>query len=283
MTTVLSPPPSTVEAGAPYVLGRSAPEYERLRRQARQLEPLTARLLNRVGLIDGMRCLDVGSGPGEVMRLMAERVGDAGSVTGIDLDGALGRDALARLHAAGHRNCRFLEGDILTTPRPAGPGFDLVYARLVLIHAERPLDLLARMWEWTAPGGVLVVQDYDLDAIASDPPHAVLEEFRRVALAVFRHAGRPVNAGSRLRRQFTAAGLGAPDGTAVEGLLEPLSVARSMIEAVYRSVLPLALEWAVTNAAEADELLADLASAPADITVRYPLLVGAYRRKEAVS
>ena len=43
-----------------------------------------------------MSCLDVGSGPGSVMRLMADRVGpNRARVTGIEIDSSLGRQALA--------------------------------------------------------------------------------------------------------------------------------------------------------------------------------------------
>jgi ubiquinone/menaquinone biosynthesis C-methylase UbiE len=73
-----------------YVLPRTSDEYERLREQARMWEPQTAALLDHVGLAAGARCLDVGCGPGETMRLMAEHVGPEGHVTGIDVDGAVG-------------------------------------------------------------------------------------------------------------------------------------------------------------------------------------------------
>jgi cyclopropane fatty-acyl-phospholipid synthase-like methyltransferase len=53
----------------------------------------TAHVLAAVGLGAGMSCLDVGSGPGPVMRLMADRVGPEGTVTGIEIDGALGAEA----------------------------------------------------------------------------------------------------------------------------------------------------------------------------------------------
>jgi ubiquinone/menaquinone biosynthesis C-methylase UbiE len=95
-----------------YVLGRSAEEYGRLRRQSRMWEPETARLLARVGLGQGARCLDAGCGPGETMRLMAERVGPAGSITGIDVDEPLGEEAIGALHAAGHRQCTFEPADL---------------------------------------------------------------------------------------------------------------------------------------------------------------------------
>lgn len=82
-----------------YVLGRTSEEYQRLRWRARLWEQVTAQVLGRVGIGPGMRCLDAGCGPGEVMRLMAGRVGASGCVTGLDNDGRLGREALEVLRA----------------------------------------------------------------------------------------------------------------------------------------------------------------------------------------
>ena len=78
-----------------YVHTRDAKEYQRLRDQAPMWQGATAEVLAAVGLSPGMSCLDVGSGPGAVMRLMADRVGPQGRVTGIEIDGALGAQALA--------------------------------------------------------------------------------------------------------------------------------------------------------------------------------------------
>ena len=68
-----------------YVLGHSTDEYERLRRQAQTLAPVTRRLFHAIGLQPGWRCLDLGCGPGETMRLMGEFVGPSGEVTGLAL------------------------------------------------------------------------------------------------------------------------------------------------------------------------------------------------------
>jgi trans-aconitate methyltransferase len=89
---------TTQRPRAAYALGHTPQEYERLRVQARVWEAATGRLLDQVGLGPGATCLDAGCGPGETMRLMAERVGPAGRVLGIDADPVLGAMTLATLH-----------------------------------------------------------------------------------------------------------------------------------------------------------------------------------------
>ena len=84
-----------------HVHTRDATEYERLREQALLWQSATEQILDRIGLKAGMSCLDVGSGPGSAMRLMADRVGPSGRVIGIEIDGALGARALADLRAQG--------------------------------------------------------------------------------------------------------------------------------------------------------------------------------------
>ena len=58
-----------------YIHTRDADEYQRLRDQALMWQGATEALLGQIGLGAGMSALDVGSGPGAVMRLMANRVG----------------------------------------------------------------------------------------------------------------------------------------------------------------------------------------------------------------
>src|SRR4051794_349863 len=97
-----------------YSLGRRPEEHERLRAQARMWETATGRVLAEVGVPPGTSCLDAGCGPGETMRLLAERSGPTGHVLGldVDVDAALGAEALTMLHGAGHRGCRFAVHDL---------------------------------------------------------------------------------------------------------------------------------------------------------------------------
>ncbi len=277
--TAIAAPPTIASDASPYVLGRTIAEHDRLDLQAGKLEPCTAALLDQVGIPASARCLDVGCGTGAVMGLLAERAGPHGHVVGVDVDALLGDRARASLRAAGRRQCRFVASDFLELSLPAEGPFDITFARLVLIHAHDPLAILRRMWDWTAPGGALVVQDYDLRVAASDPPTPLFEEFRRVVFGVFARAGRPLDAGLRLPRWFVEAGVGTPDGTTADGIVESMAEMRPILEGVYRSTLPLALDFGLLSETASEDWLTALAAAPPHHTTCHPLMVGAYARK----
>ena len=274
----------TTQEVAEYALERTPREYERLRAQARMWEPATARLLDQVGLGAGASCLDAGCGPGETMRLLARRVGAGGTVTGIDVDAALGSVVESSLHAEGLRQCRFVAADLTDdTPVPGGP-YDLVFARLLLFHLPQRVPVLARLWDAVRPGGHLVVQDYDLDAADVVPAAASVTETMRLLVLTFEALGCDVRAGMRLPLLFADAGVGVPDDTDVAGRLEPLATGQAMLEHTLRSVLPAAFARGITSERHADETLAalrrDAAGAP-DRALLWPLMVGAWRRKPA--
>jgi SAM-dependent methyltransferase len=259
---------------AEYALRRTPEEYERLRAQARMWEAATGRLLDRIGLSTGARCLDAGCGPGETMRLMALRVGPEGQVTGIDSDAAL---AATTAEALPH--CRVLTHDLnADEPIPGGP-YDLVLARLLLFHTPDRVAVVRRLWAAVAPGGHLVLQDYDLSAADAEPSLPSVVELTRVLIAMFESVGCNVRAGLALPSYLEQAGVGAPDGTDVAGHLEPIGAARPMLAGTFRSVLPAGLAHGVTTAAEAETLLTafdeDVARYPGR-PMLWPLMIGAW-------
>ena len=265
-----------------YALGHTPEEYERLRGQARSWDTATGRLLDEIGLGPGASCLDAGCGPGETMRLMAERVGPAGRVLGVDADAALGAMAQDMLHAAGHRQCAFHAQDLAAGEPIPGAPFDLVYARLLLFHLPQRIEVLAWLWDAVAPGGHLLVQDYDLRVASTLPQLDCAEEMLRVFTGAFGAAGADISAGTRLPRLFGHAGVGSPDGTDVAGRVEPLGTGRVILERTFRSILPAALAHGVTTRERAAAALAaldrDAARFP-DRPMLWPLLVGAWKRK----
>ncbi len=277
---------STTETERPqaaYALGHTPEEYERLRMQARVWQVATGRLLDQVGLGPGASCLDAGCGPGETMRAMAERVGPAGRVLGIDADPVLGAMTLAMLRGAGHRQCDFQAQDLAAAEPIPGAPFDLVYARLLLFHLPQRVDVLARLWDAVAPGGHLLVQDYDLRSISTLPELDSVGELGRVVTGAFGAVGADVHAGARLPQLFAQAGVGAPDGTDVAGRIEPLGTGRTLLESVFRNVLPTALAHGVTTEADGAAALASIdrdAGRFAGRPMLWPLLIGAWKRKE---
>jgi SAM-dependent methyltransferase len=265
-----------------YALGHLPEEYERLRAQARVWEAATGRLLDQVGLAPGASCLDAGCGPGETMRLLAHRVGPTGRVVGIDVDATLGAVAAAELHRAGHRQCEFHAHDVTADDPIPGAPYDLVFARLLLFHLPERLAVLRRLWDAVAPGGYLVVQDYDLDAVSVVPSLTCVEEIVRVLTGAFGAAGCDVRVGARLPNLLVEAGAGAPDGTDVAGRVDSLGAGGGMLRQTFSSVLPVAIAHGVTGEAEAAATLEALERNATSLPERpllWPLMIGAWKRR----
>ena len=261
-----------------YVMGRTSEEYERLRRQSKMLEPITASVLDRLGLSTGMSCLELGCGPGEVMRLVAERVGPTGRVVGIDVDGRLGTEMLSILHAGGFEQCSFIEGNVQDLEQIETGSFDLVFARLLLLHLEDPVLALRKMYSRVKPGGRIVVQDYYFPTMDSYPTIEALVEFRTVFFGVYDKEGRETRMGLKLPAFFIEAGIGAPDRTDVAGFLHTAGI--NMIAAVYRSVLPLALNHGITTQERSDWFFEEIRKlAGTDHYVLSPSLISAWKQK----
>src|SRR6516162_970688 len=97
-----------------YVLATGEAAAYRLRILHGLYGPGTRRLLLGAGLRRGMRVADLGCGVGLVTALLAELVGAAGHVVGIDLSGAQLAQARQRV-ASGGTNTSFVEASATDT------------------------------------------------------------------------------------------------------------------------------------------------------------------------
>jgi len=259
-----------------------ASELDCLRQQAADWEPATIQVLDDIGLQAGMRCLDVGSGVGAVLRLMAERVGPTGQAVGLDSNSRAGQFALLDLHRQGLQQVSFLRGDVNRTSEITPESFDIVFSRFLLFHMIDPAATLRRMYEWVRPGGCLVIQDYDLAPLDIHPHQPLFSEFRRICFAVMAQTDRDLRLGIKLRALFRDGAGAVPDATRVHAKQTTLAEAAPLIATVYRTLLPLALELGVTN--DRDGLLAQRILDLPDkrsFGVLWPLLHSAWRRKPA--
>jgi SAM-dependent methyltransferase len=116
-----------------------------------------ATALDRLGLREGWRCVDVGAGGGDVTVALAEVVGRDGRVYAVDSD-PRARDEVARA-AAEAAQAQVLavtqSGEDLRLPEPV----DLAFCRFLLMHVIDPLVVLARMRDVVREGGWVVAQE----------------------------------------------------------------------------------------------------------------------------
>jgi SAM-dependent methyltransferase len=138
-------------------------ETNRLRRLDRfYAVPTQSWLAARGAVKPGDRVLEVGAGSGGMLSWFADQVGPDGDVLGLDMD-------LSRA-AAPVGIVRHLEADLYAAPREPG-AFDLVYARLVLVHLPDPEAALRRLIDWAKPGGLIAVADLDCKVAAPANPN----------------------------------------------------------------------------------------------------------------
>lgn len=124
---------------------------------AELFDPVTFRHVDRLGITAGMRCWEIGAGGASVPLGLAARVGPGGSVVATDIDTSWTESAR---DADADGVVEVLRHDVAADPPPPG-GFDLVHARLVLVHVTDRAEALRRMVQALRPGGVLLVEDAD--------------------------------------------------------------------------------------------------------------------------
>jgi SAM-dependent methyltransferase len=141
------------------------PAARRLAALSALFDPSTSRHLSALGLGPGWRVWEVGAGGTSLPTWLAGQVGPDGEVVATDLDPRVLRTAESR------PGLRVVRHDVGTDAPPDGP-FDLVHARLVLVHVRKRDDALAAMASVLRPGGWLVVEEAD----PALQPLACLEE-----------------------------------------------------------------------------------------------------------
>ncbi len=122
----------------------------------------------------GLRVLDVGCGTGAITRGIAEAVGPAGEVVGIDTN----VDFIAEARRAHARipGLTFEVADVYSLP--FHDAFDIVTAARVLQWLSAPRDALRAMARATRPEGRVVILDYNHERVAWVPaPPASMRAF----------------------------------------------------------------------------------------------------------
>jgi SAM-dependent methyltransferase len=153
------------------------PTSQRFSSLERLYDPWTIHHLEVTGIGPGWQCWEVGGGGGSIAAWLAERCGQAGHVLVTDLDPRF----LVENASLDHAHIEIGRHDIGTDPLPAQL-FDLIHARLVLIHIPAREVALQRMVTALKPGGWLIVEDFDATLI--DPGYPTTDA---AVVALYQH------------------------------------------------------------------------------------------------
>jgi ubiquinone/menaquinone biosynthesis C-methylase UbiE len=269
------------EPGGGYLLdNRAAEAGERFEAMAAIFDPTTFRHLGDLGVAPGWRCWEVGAGGPSVARWLAEHVGSAGRVLATDID-LTWLTPLALAEAApGAAAIEVRRHDVAKDPPPA-ESFDVVHARLVLVHLperERVLRVLAQALH---PGGWLLIEDADpalqpLACIDAKTPAAERANRLRTGFrALLVERGAELAFGRQLPRRLREAGL---DDVAADAYFPVALPASARLEAAtIRFIRGDLVRHGIATDADVDAHLAAVAAGELDLA--QPPMISAWGRR----
>jgi ubiquinone/menaquinone biosynthesis C-methylase UbiE len=189
-------------------------------------DPPTFRRVEELGIAPGWRCWEVGAGGPSVPRWLAARVGSGGRVLATDID-------VSWTRAAEESGVEVRRHDVAYDEPPAET-FDLVHARLVLVHVAERERALRSMVAALRPGGFLFLEDADpaLQPLSSPyeqgPRERLANRIRTGFRAMLAERGADLAYGRRLPALLRSAGL---TGVAAEAYFPIASPACAVLEA----------------------------------------------------
>ena len=183
-----------------YIHGTSAEEQERLALMNRILNDAC---LEQLELCGGERVLELGAGTGIFAAELARAVGDDGRVLAIERDPEQIAGASALPPALD-----LLQGDVYAPPLAEDEwgSFDLVHARFLLEHLERPAEAVAVMVRAARPGGRIALVDDDHSLMRFDPDPGGMAELWSDYAECYRSLGNDPWIGRRLVALLAEAG-----------------------------------------------------------------------------
>lgn len=189
-----------------YPIERRAGEIERLDIQGDALAADAAVMLDRIGVAEGWRCLDLGCGPGGMTEMLRARVGGSGEAVGLDADAVFLEEARRRARERGLANISYVQGDAYASGLPGG-SFDLVHTRFVASTAGKPDVLLREAIRLVRPGAIVAFQEPDMAGLSCYPAHAAWESLKKLLAGVFPSVGGDVRLAQGLFQRMRGAGL----------------------------------------------------------------------------
>ena len=216
-------PKAAAEQLGRYVLDGSDEDLRRLLTISEVAAETARRAFGMVGIGAGWTVIDCGCGPIGALAVLAEMVGPAGRVVGVDFSEPTIQRARSVVAALGLQNVELAVGDIhnLDAATLGGP-FDLAFTRCFLMRQADPARTLGRIAGLLRPGGWIVAQE----PLPSPPPRShphlsALATYWDLLHEVMDMAGAPRGNVEGLERAARAAGLEVAEANGNFRTLDP--------------------------------------------------------------
>ncbi len=148
-----APFPSANAAQVDYWNAAAGTTWARFQEQLdRQIDPLGLEAMRRLAPADRERILDIGCGCGQTSMQLADRVGAAGRVVGIDVSSPMLEVARRRCVAYAANRLEFRQADAQVADLGAGI-FDAAYSRFGVMFFGDPLAAFLNIRRCLKPGG----------------------------------------------------------------------------------------------------------------------------------
>ncbi|WP_367323960.1 methyltransferase domain-containing protein [Streptomyces sp. HUAS ZL42] len=246
---------------------------ERFDALATLFDPTTFRHFEGFGIGPGWRCWEVGAGGTSVVSWLAKKVGPTGKVVATDID-------TSRLAPAARPPVEVRVHDVGAEEPPA-EGFDLVHARLVLVHVPDRERALRSMVKALRSGGRLLVEDADpalQPLICPDeygPEQKLANRLRQGFRKLLADRGADLSYGRRLPRLLREAGLERVAADAYFPITSPACAA--LESATVRQIRTELVAAGLATDEDVDRHLANIASDGMDLATAP--MISAWGRK----
>ncbi|MFH9086093.1 methyltransferase [Streptomyces sp. NPDC017673] len=236
-------------------------------------DPTTFRHLEGLGIGPGRRCWEVGAGGPSVVSWLAEKAGPSGQVVATDID-------TSRLTVPARPPVEIRVHDV-GAEEPPGEGFDLVHARLVLVHVPDRERALRNMIKALRPGGRLLIEDADpaLQPLSCPdeygPEQRLANRLRQGFRKLLADRGADLSYGRKLPRLLREAGLHEVEADAYFPVASPACTA--LEAATVRQIRHRLVAAGLATDAEIDQHLANVETGTMDLTTAP--MISAWGRK----
>lgn len=188
-----------------YIINGNDADIERLKILSDTYDDYTMSLLQSAGIKPGMRVLELGCGTGQLARKIAKYlVGMHGKVVAVDY--SVERLIEAKEQRGNEfKNLKFKQLDVATEELPQNN--DLVCARSLLCHLQRPKEILRKMINAVKTGGIVVLEEPNLSGIVHYPFNTFMEKGQQLFNSCVKIKGGDIDIGFKLPHMFYELGL----------------------------------------------------------------------------